>query len=269
MNRMANAARKRLEPLESLKYQRRMGVYRRLRGITLSLFVLGIVVGVMWLLSHRPDRPTFVSVSQPIMVWSRNGVVDAAIIQSSAAQTQLPHPARRSLATVVLVANQPRASLNWLERQVGERLFVRSSLTLASLDPTPGYEPLNDEDRVHLARVIEREMVHYHPSGSAQMPALNSSCLRLYLRPICGPILTVVIAMTVASAACAWGYGLIVNFLEGLRSGISPRACPSCDYDLSAIAAAPDPEPSAATAAAPDDGRVYRQCPECGWKGHA
>lgn len=262
---MASPAHKRLAPVESLKYQRRMHVYRRLRGITIKLFFVWLIFGAAWLLSSPAARQ--VSVSQSLLVWSTHGQLDAAYIDSTPGSTQSPRPDRRSLATAVLLMNQPNNFPSWLERQVGEPLVVRSSLTLVSLEPTPGFEPLNDEDRVHLARVIEDKMKFFYPGDRARVPALNTSSIKLCLQPICDPVLAGLIPVIAVLAALTFVVGFVSEFREGLRSGLSPHACPSCDFDLCATPALAEASVDDAKEAPIADGRVYRQCPECGWKG--
>ncbi len=263
---MANAARKRLEPLESLKYQRRMRFCRVLRRVCLGLFVTLLLMAVVRGATMHPQAS--LASTQTILVWSNNGILDAAFISGIPEATHGPQADRRSLATVVLLVDQPNKPPIWIERQLGGPLVYTSSFTLASLDPTPGFEPLSESDRARLAPLLESKFASTMPRGPDTIPPLNGTRTRLFLSRITGPIVGVLGALFAASLATLLGYGFVVSLLEGLRSGISLRACPACDYDLSATEPAPDPDSSAATVAAPDDGRrAYRQCPECGWKG--
>lgn len=260
---MASPAPKRLEPLESLKYQRRMRLHRQIRLVSRGLLVAAIVMSLVRAATSQPRMSAAHTVT--LLVWSRQGALGAAFIQTPPGATQEPPADRRSVATVVLLVDQPNSPPNWLERQYGGPLMYTSSFTLAALDPSPGFEPLSESDRAGLAKLLEAKCGSLMPRGPKTIPPLNGTRTRLFLDRFTGVAAAALFGLWVTSLAVRAAYGFCYGLSEGLRSGISPRACPSCDFDLSAtppLTGEPDPDPSPVTG-----GRVYRQCPECGWKG--
>lgn len=262
---MASPAPKRMEPLESLKFQRQMRTYRLLRRVCMALCAALLLMVVVWGATRRPW--TSFTTTQTLLVWSRDGVLGAAFVSAPPGADRAPRTDRRSLATVVLLVDQPRTPPNWIERQLGGPLVYTTSFTLASLDPTAGFEPLSEADRAGLGPLLERKCASMMPGGPQTIPPLNGTRTRFYLGNITGPILGVLAALFVISLLTLFGYGFVTSLLEGLRSGISPRACPACDFDLRATPPLPEVSDDDAKAAPATDGRVYRLCPECGWKG--